>query len=85
MVCVTIDQLDPTPLWEQLAAIIRDRIQAGDYEPRQALPSESQLQQEHGVARGTVRRAMRSLGEQGWTTTVQGRGTFVRPREDWPE
>ncbi|MEV6155417.1 GntR family transcriptional regulator [Nonomuraea sp. NPDC052129] len=81
---MTVDQLDPTPLWEQLAAIVRERIKAGDYQPRQPLPSEAQLQQEHGVARGTVRRAMRALGEEGWTVTVQGRGTFVAPEESWP-
>ncbi|WP_326826454.1 GntR family transcriptional regulator [Streptosporangium sp. NBC_01756] len=81
---MTVDQLDSTPLWEQLAEILRQRIRAGDLEPRQVLPSESQLQQEHGVARGTVRRAMRALGEQGWTVTIQGRGTFVAERENWP-
>lgn len=82
---MTVDQLDPTPLHEQLAAILRERIKAGDYEPRQVLPSESQLQQEHEVSRGTVRRAMRTLAEEGWTITVQGRGTYVREREKWPE
>lgn len=82
---MTVDQLDPTPLWQQLAAIIRERIKAGDYEPRQQLPSETQLEQEHGIARGTVRRAMRALAEEGWTVTVQGRGSFVAPRESWPE
>lgn len=79
-----VDPLNPTPLWEQLAAILRDQIRAGDYEPRQVLPSEAHLQQEHGVARGTVRRAMAALGEQGWVVVIQGRGAFVRPREDWP-
>ncbi|AQZ67650.1 Transcriptional regulator, GntR family [[Actinomadura] parvosata subsp. kistnae] len=82
---MTIDQLDPTPLWVQLAAIIRDRIKAGDYAPRQPLPSESQMQQEFGIARGTVRRAMRALAEEGWTVTVQGRGSFVAPQESWPK
>ncbi|MBN6051318.1 GntR family transcriptional regulator [Nonomuraea sp. RK-328] len=81
---MTVDQLDPRPLWLQLAEILREQIKAGDYEPRQMLPSEAHLQQEHGVARGTVRRAMKALGEEGWTVTVQGRGTFVRPREEWP-
>lgn len=81
---MTIDQLNPEPLWEQLAGVITAQIKAGDFEPRQVLPSESQLQQEHGVSRGTVRRAMRHLGELGWTVTVQGRGTFVAERENWP-
>lgn len=81
---VTVDQLDPTPLYEQLAAILRARIRSGDLEPRQVLPSEAHLQQEHGVSRGTVRKAMALLGEEGWTVTVQGRGSFVAPRGQWP-
>jgi DNA-binding GntR family transcriptional regulator len=83
-VYVTVDQLDPRPLHEQLAAILRERIKAGDYRPRQVLPSEKQLQDEHGVSRGTVRRAVRTLGDEGWTVTVQGRGTFVAPEDSWP-
>ena len=82
---MTVDQLDPAPLWEQLAGIIREQIKAGHYEPRQVLPSENQLQQEHGVARGTVRRAMEALAVEGWTVTIQGRGTFVAPKENWPK
>lgn len=81
---VNVDQLDPTPLYEQIAAIIRERIKSGNLEPRQILPSESHVQQEYGVSRGTVRRAMELLGNEGWTVTVQGRGTFVAPREKWP-
>lgn len=80
-----MSQTDPTPLWQQLANILRERIKAGDFEPGQTLPSESQLQQEHGVARGTVRTAMKALGEEGWTVTIQGRGTFVREQADWPK
>ncbi|WP_245956555.1 GntR family transcriptional regulator [Nonomuraea fuscirosea] len=53
---MTIDQLDPTPIYEQLAQIIRGRIKAGDLEERRLVPSESSLQQEHGIARGSVRR-----------------------------
>jgi DNA-binding GntR family transcriptional regulator len=72
-------------LWEQLAAILRDQIKAGDYQPRQVLPSETHLQQEHGVSRGTVRRAVRALAEEGYVVVRQGRGAFVAPAESWPE
>jgi GntR family transcriptional regulator len=81
---VTVDQLDPTPIYEQLAMIIRQRIKAGDWKERQLVPSESSLQQEHGIARGSVRRAMELLREEGWVVTIQGRGTFVAPQENWP-
>ncbi|MEV0149124.1 MULTISPECIES: GntR family transcriptional regulator [unclassified Nonomuraea] len=82
---MAIDPLDPTPLWEQLAAIVREQIQAGDLQPRQLVPSESALQNEYDVSRGTVRRAMAALGEEGWVVTIQGRGTYVAPQESWPK
>lgn len=84
MLHVTVDQLDPTPLWQQLAAIVREQIKEGEYEPRQQLPSETRLEQEHGVSRGTVRKAMRALADEGWVVTVQGRGSYVAPAESWP-
>lgn len=77
-----IDNLDPRPLWQQLADELRERIRNGDLEPRQVLPSLAHLQQEHGVSRGTVRHALRVLADEGWVVTIQGRGSFVRPQED---
>ncbi|MGJ6968977.1 GntR family transcriptional regulator [Streptosporangium sp. G11] len=81
---MTVDRLDRTPLRERLAAIIAAKSKGGEYEPRQVSPSESRPQGEHGVSRGAIRRAMRHLGELGWTVTVQGRGTFVAPTENRP-
>jgi DNA-binding GntR family transcriptional regulator len=72
-----VDQLDPTPLKVQLANELRARIESGDLEPGQPIPSESYLQQEHGVSRGTVREAVAILREQGLVVTIQGRGTYV--------
>ena len=76
-----VDQLDPTPLKVQLAAALRAVIESGELEPGQPIPSESYLQQEHGVSRGTVREAVAILREQGLVVTIQGRGTFVRAIE----
>jgi GntR family transcriptional regulator len=74
-----VDHLDPTPLYVQLAAIIRGMIASGDLPPRTPLPSESYLQHEHEVSRGTVRLAMGMLRDEGLVVTIKGRGTFVRP------
>lgn len=73
-----VDHMDPTPLYVQLASILRDMIDAGELQPGAALPSESYLQGEHGVARGTVRMAVGILREEGRVITLAGRGTFVR-------
>lgn len=71
------------PIYQQLAAIIRHKIESGELLPRQPVPSEKQLQQEHGIARETVRRAIALLRDDGYVYTLPQRGTFVsdaRPR-----
>lgn len=81
---VTVDHLNPTPLYAQLAGILRDMIQRGDLQPGQPVPSESYLQQHHGVSRGTVRMAVRLLRDEGLVLTIGGRGTYVVSRTDTP-
>lgn len=61
-----------------LAASLRARIVAGAWPPGQAIPAEQALAAEHGVALGTMRRALDLLSEQGLVERVHGRGTFVR-------
>jgi GntR family transcriptional regulator len=78
---VTINPLDPVPVYGQLAAILRSRIERNEFPPRQPLPSESQLMGEYGVSRGSVRHALQVLAEEGLTVTIQGRGTYVLPLE----
>ncbi len=73
---MTVDQRDPTPLYLQLAAILRAQISSGEITDK--LPSESYLQQQHGVSRGTVRRAIEILTSEGMVYTIGARGTFVR-------
>jgi len=69
--------MNPTPLYIQLADILREMITSGELQPRSPLPSESYLQQEQGVSRGTVRMAIGILREDGLVITISGRGTFV--------
>ncbi|MGI5155757.1 GntR family transcriptional regulator [Microbispora sp. CA-102843] len=66
------------PVYRRLANALRERIESGRIQPRRPLPSENQLQQEFGVSRDTVRRAVALLSELGLVRTVAGRGTYVR-------
>jgi len=75
---VTVDHDAATPLWVQLADILRKQIQVGKLPSGRVIPSESTLMQEHEVARGTVRKAIDALVAEGLVERVQGRGTFVR-------
>lgn len=61
-----------------LAAAMRARIVAGEWPPGSSIPAEQTLAVEHGVALGTMRRALDLLAEQGLVERIHGRGTFVR-------
>lgn len=76
-----IDPEGPTPVYLQLADLLTQRIERGELLPNRPIPSETQLQQEFGVARGTARHAIAVLRERGLVFTVPQRGTFVSPRE----
>ena len=64
----------------QLALILRKGIKSGQYRPRDPLPSESQLMQQHGVARGTVRQAIETLRSEGLVHNHQRPGHLRRAK-----
>ncbi|MDP4510675.1 GntR family transcriptional regulator [Nonomuraea turcica] len=66
------------PRWQQIADVLRMRITAGEYPPKY-LVSEVRLVQEFGVARDTIRKAVRQLREEGLIYTVPNLGSFVSP------
>lgn len=77
---MTIDRSGDRPVYRQLAAIVRDQIQAGELQPGEALPPESALMDRYEVSRNTVRLAMQMLRAEGLVVTEHARGTFVRER-----
>ncbi|WP_171074857.1 GntR family transcriptional regulator [Nonomuraea basaltis] len=74
---------EPWP-FEKLAATIAEGIKKGGYQPDEVLPSESEMIEQHGVAKKTARAAVALLREQGWVYTVPAIGTFVASRDKWP-
>ncbi|MFI9638911.1 GntR family transcriptional regulator [Micromonospora sp. NPDC051925] len=72
--------MSPVAFYVQLADLVATEIETGRLQPRQPLPSESHLQQEYGVSRGTVRAAIRLLRDRGLVVTFTGRGTYVVDR-----
>jgi GntR family transcriptional regulator len=73
-----LDPDGPTPLYEQVAAILRGEIAAGLLRPGRPLPSAVTLVQDYGIARGTALHALRVLVEEGLAYVVPGKGTYVR-------
>lgn len=74
-----LDRESASPLYEQLAAIIREDIASGRITRR--VPSEWDLAESYDVARDTVRQAIRLLRDEGTVEVRSGKGTFVRHPE----
>jgi GntR family transcriptional regulator len=72
-----IDPLGPLPPYRQIAAILRRRIESGQYPPDTRIPTESELVETFEVARTTARRAIAVLREEGLIYTVPQRGSYV--------
>ncbi|GAA2896449.1 GntR family transcriptional regulator [Microbacterium esteraromaticum] len=72
-----IDRDAPIAIHAQISEHIRNRIATGDWPAHYRLKSEPDLAAELGVSRGTLRRALTTLIEEGLLRQVRGRGTFV--------
>lgn len=76
-------RLDPAsdrPVYKQIADHLREAVARGRLREGDQLPSEARLMDHYGVARMTVRNALRMLQEEGLTTAEHGRGVYVRAR-----
>jgi len=74
--------IDPTsaiPKYHQLANILRQQIDNGDFQPHDTIPSERLLEQHYKLSRPTIRQAVDLLSRQGYLYRVHGKGTFVSP------
>ena len=66
----------PQPAYQQLAAILSRRIEAGQWATG-PLPSVKALQQQYGVGRDTVLHALQLLRDADLIFTVAKRGSYV--------
>ena len=81
---VTIDHLSGTPVYLQLAGLLRAQIERGEIEQDRPLPSYTTLVQEHEVARGTAAKAVQVLVDEGLVKIVPGRGAYVTRLDERP-
>ncbi len=78
-----LDRGNSAPLYQQLAALLREDIEEGRLPAGVAFPSERKLMARHGVTRTTVRSAIGVLRQEGLVTAEHQAGSFVRnPRTD---
>src|SRR5215467_12154587 len=72
-----LDRASPLPLWAQLRADLRRRLDAGAFDDE--FPGELALVAEYGVSRHTVRSALRDLRAEGIVVAERGRRPRLAP------
>jgi GntR family transcriptional regulator len=73
----TMRILQPKSIANQVDEILLERIREGVYAAGSRMPSESELSDELGVSRATVRTALAKLAANGFILRKQGDGTYV--------
>jgi GntR family transcriptional regulator len=66
-----------SPLYQQIKSLIVRSLQAGEWRPGEAIPSEVELAARFKVSQGTVRKAIDELASEHLLVRRQGKGTFV--------
>ena len=66
-----------SPLYQQVKASMTRSLQAGEWRPGEAIPSEMELAARFKVSQGTVRKAVDELAAENLLVRRQGKGTFV--------
>lgn len=68
---------NPLPLYYQLKEILIELIDNEELKPGDAIPTERELCEIHGISRMTARKAIVDLATEGIVYREQGKGTFV--------
>jgi GntR family transcriptional regulator len=65
------------PLYLQIKGLLEKSLEAREWRPGEAIPSEIELASRFGVAQGTVRKAIEALAADNLVVRRQGKGTYV--------
>jgi len=65
------------PLYLQIKVLLSKSLEAGEWRPGEAIPSEIELARRYAVSQGTVRKAIDALAADNLVVRRQGKGTFV--------
>lgn len=71
-----------SPLYRQIKGLILQALDAGEWRPGEAIPSETELAARFNVSQGTVRKAIDEMAAENLVVRRQGKGTFVATHSD---
>lgn len=71
-----------SPLYRQIKDFMIRSLEAGEWGPGDAIPSEAELATRFNVSQGTVRKAIDEMAAENLLVRRQGKGTFVATHDD---
>lgn len=71
----------PTPIYMQVVDYLRENIASGAWEQASKIPSEVELMSTLGVSRGSIKKAISKLVDEGLLEQIQGKGTYVKSKD----
>lgn len=71
-----------SPLYRQIKDFLIRSLEAGEWGPGDAIPSEGELAARFNVSQGTVRKAIDEMAAENLLVRRQGKGTFVSTHSD---
>ncbi len=71
-----------SPKYIVISNEIIQKIEAGELQPGDKIPSENELIKNYNISNTTARKCLLELEHQGWASRVKGKGTFVLNRSE---
>ncbi len=79
---VIISNSSPMPIYEQIKETIIEQIMNDELQTNEPLPSIRNLASEIKISVMTIKKAYDELEKEGYLIQVQGKGTFVAPKNN---
>jgi GntR family transcriptional regulator len=79
---ILISNKSDFPIYEQIKTQIKEQIMSGELAENEFLPSIRKLAKDLGISVITTTRAYSDLENEGFISTMQGKGTFVLPKDN---
>lgn len=79
---IIISNKSGLPIYEQIKVQIKEQIMSGQLKEDEFLPSIRQLAKDLGISVITTSRAYSDLESEGFIATMQGKGSFVLPKDN---
>ena len=77
---IIISNSSSTPIYEQIKNAVINQIMSGELNEGDSIPSIRNLAQDIKISVMTIKKAYDELESEGYINSVQGKGTFVAPK-----